>query len=655
MPMPVLLRLALFVLLLLPSPAGAQDAGSDGPAILVFDGSGSMWGNIGTEKPPKYELARDALGRALATLSPRVRLGLLSYGHRRRADCSDVEVMAPPEAGPPERIMSLVEKISPKGKGPLALALKQAAEQIPPGEAGSVIVVHDGVDNCWQDMCAAAQDIAKANPKTRVFLAGFGLEKGDAQRLACIARATKGRVLEAQDPAGLEAALSEAFTLANLERVDPSTGIAVPAPKAAPAPKPGGAPGVRLTASLKAGGPEVAAAVQWTLAKADAPAVPVTSVRAPALAADLRPGAYVVEARLGHATARQTVTVGADGPTVAHLSLGAGTLKIDAQADRGGAPLANPVVTVSAKAGGDKGAARPVWIGREAAAELVLPAGTYLVRVQDGLTEETAEVSLAEGTRQEVAPVLGTGRLELSAVEAASGAPLDAVTFTIEEDDPDAPQGRREVARSADPNAAFTLKAGTYYVQARAGSVETNDRIALGSGDVVKHVARLSVVRLTVAAVTDPPAEAGGAAAGERLVVIRIATLDGGKQEVARASGTTGEFRLPPARYMVEALMSGTTIRAAGSVDLTQGRDMKVQIKLEAGEVAVLAGAAAGQHWRIKDDRGRTVMHSGPGEATTARLAPGRYVLLTDGADRRSEQTFELKAGARHELRIGSP
>ena len=129
------------------APSVAQDARSDGPAIVVLDGSGSMWGNIGNERPSKFDLARQALRQSLSNLSPRVKLGLMSFGQRRRADCSDVEVLAPPEAGPPERILSIADKLNPKGKGPLSLALRDAASQMPADTGGSVIVIHDGVDN----------------------------------------------------------------------------------------------------------------------------------------------------------------------------------------------------------------------------------------------------------------------------------------------------------------------------------------------------------------------------------------------------------------------------------------------------------------------------------------------------------------------------
>jgi Ca-activated chloride channel family protein len=642
----------LMALLLSAGPSAAAETGSDGPLIVVLDGSGSMWGNIGTERPAKFDLARQALRQSLSTLSPRVRLGLMSFGQRRRADCSDVEVLAPPEAGPPERVLAIADKLNPKGKGPLSLALREAANQIPADTGGSVVVIHDGVDNCAQDPCAAAADIAAANPNVRLFLIGFGLEPAESQRLACVGAATRGKVLQAQSSAQLADAISETLTLANLERVDPATGVAVPAPKAATPPTPAGAPGLRVSAALTPDGKPLAAALAWTVAKADAPDVVVSKARVRELAIDLEPGSYVVEAKLGQASARQTLEVKPEGPTAAKLSLGAGVLNLKAQADRGGTALANPLVTVFAK---DGDVQRPVWIGRDGAAQLVLPAGAYLVRVEDGLATQTSEVALAAGAGVDVSPVLGTGLLELGAVSAATGEALQEVTYTIEEDDPDSPQGRREVARSADPQAVFTLPAGTYYVAARSGAAEAHDRIALGSGATVKHTATLNLVPITVNVTTASPPAGGPGDTQQQPIVIRILSEDGQAREIGRAHGATGTFQLPPARYRVEAEVMGLNVKSLGVIDLSSGRGGNVQLKLEQGEVSVIAGPSAGRHWRITDANGRTVMHSGRRGADAVRLAPGRYVLLSDGADQRTEQAFDLKSGERRQLTVGQP
>lgn len=639
----------LFGAIAVASPAFAADGPSEGPAVVVFDGSGSMWGTIGTERPPKYELLQGALRQTLSTLSPNVKLGLVAFGHRRRGDCGDVQVLAEPAPGAPDRVIGLAERISPRGRGPLSQALKVAASRIPADRPGSVIAIHDGPDNCSQDPCAAAQEIARTHPKTRVFMIGFGLPRADAQRVQCVAEATGGRVFETQDTAGLEAALSEAMTLAGLERVDPATGVAVPAPQAAIPPKAAGAPGLRLSASLAQGGPSVTQPVAWTIAKASAPDTVVAAGRAPDFAAELEPGSYVVTARLGEASARQTAEVGSDGPTDVQVGLGAGAVKLAARANGEGASLSNPLITVYGKHSGSAPTANPVWIGRDANAELILPAGDYDIRIDDGLTRETAEVTLAEGVSVDVAPVLNAGRLELAAVSATSDEPLEDVTYIIEEDDPFSPGGLREVVRSADPAAAFTLPAGTYHVVARSGALETRERVPVGSGDVAKHVAVFNIVKLTVSALLDPTAQSGGGRS--RPVVIRILTPDRPEREVARAYAETGVFHLPPGKYRVEARISGKSIGATGSVDLAPGRDVTAEIRLESGEVSVAAAAGA-LYWRVKDSRGRTVMHSGSGTARTERLAPGTYELIADGA---RPQMFELKAGERQELHVGHP
>jgi Ca-activated chloride channel family protein len=282
----------------------------------------------------------------------------------------------------------------------------------------------------------------------------------------------------------------------------------------------------------------------------------------------------------------------------------------------------------------------------------VLPAGAYRVRVQDGLAEQTAEVTVTEGANSEARPVLGTGRLELSAVAAANGEPLQAVTYAIEEDDPDSPQGRREIIRSAAPVATFTLPAGTYYVTARSGVAEVHQRIALGSGDVVRNVSSFNLVPITISVITGQAAEASDAA---HPILIRVLSSDATPREIARAHSAVGSFRLPPARYRIEATATGLNLAARGTIDLTSGRGGTTQLKIEHGEVTVGSDGAAVAFWRVKDDAGRTVMHSGPGRAKQARLAPGRYTLLTEVEGRRIERAFDLKAGEQQSIPATAP
>ena len=58
--------------------------------MLVLDASGSMWGQIGGQ--PKITIARQAIGAMLDDWSGGD-LGLMAYGHRRKGDCADIEVL----------------------------------------------------------------------------------------------------------------------------------------------------------------------------------------------------------------------------------------------------------------------------------------------------------------------------------------------------------------------------------------------------------------------------------------------------------------------------------------------------------------------------------------------------------------------------------
>jgi Ca-activated chloride channel family protein len=632
------------------SPARAQAPAAQprpsAPAIVIVDGSGSMWANLGQDRASKIDLVRAALRQSLTPLGPQSRIGLMSFGPR----CSDAEVVAPPDAGPGERLMPSVDKFNPRGKGPVALAIREAAKQVPAGTAASIILLHDGPDNCQQDPCAAAAEAAKANPNLVIDVIGIGLEKADAQRMACVAKTTKGQMYDVRDASTLNAAVAEALRIAN---PDPATGRAAPE-VGLTAPAPTEAPGLRLTAALAGVGPALTVPVTWVVTKAEAPNDLVTKRSAPELNLNVAPGSYVVEASLGLAKARQVVEVGSKGRTSAQLGLAAGILKINGHADKDGNALADPIVTVAAisEGGGTSRAAETaVWIARDPTAEIVLPAGTYKIRIEDGLANKEMQVAVTPGNAVEAQMVLGTGRLELSAAANGGAEAMTDVVYTLAEDDPDAPQGRRDVARSANPAPVFILPAGTYYLAAQSGAAEVRDRIAVGSGTTVKHLLTFNAVKLSVAVQVDGPV------AGHQPITVRVLTPEQRSDEVARSTAETPVFFLPPRRYRIEAQLGTENVKAATEIDLPAGRDTKISFKLPSAELTVTprtGSQGSGSPWQVKDDKGETVLHSGAGGQRTARLAPGRYVVQTQDENRLQEQPLELKPGERRTLEITS-
>jgi len=167
----------------------------------------------------------------------------------------------------------------------------------------------------------------------------------------------------------------------------------------------------------------------------------------------------------------------------------------------------------------------------------------------------------------------------------------------------------------------------------------------------VKHVASFNLVQLQVTA------RASGGASGAlsaQPVLIRVLADDNSGREITRANGASGTFQLPPARYRVEATVSGLNVRTLGVVDISNGRGGSVELALQSGEIAI-TGYTPSERWRIKDAEGRTVVHSGPGLSASTLLAPGSYVLISDTGEERRETAFELKAGERRELSVNMP
>ena len=133
----------------------------DGARVfLVLDASGSMWGRVGNQT--KIEVARETIRSLLKDWRPQDQLGLVTYGHRRKGDCGDIEVLR--QVGPvdADALMAQVNGISPKGMTPMTASVKMAAEQLKSSEGlTSVILVSDGVETCKADPCSVAAELKK--------------------------------------------------------------------------------------------------------------------------------------------------------------------------------------------------------------------------------------------------------------------------------------------------------------------------------------------------------------------------------------------------------------------------------------------------------------------------------------------------------------
>ena len=263
--------IALAALILAAFPATAQhDERHD--TILVLDASGSMWGQI--DGINKIVIAREVIADVLADLPEELDLGLMAYGHNRRGDCSDIEMLIEPGPGTRGAIVDAVNSINPRGRTPMTDAVVAAAQALRYTEnQATVILVSDGIETCDADPCALAAELEAAGIGFTAHVIGFDVASEPEARaqMQCLAENTGGQFLTADNAEELSAALT-----------------AVVAP---PAPPPAN---VTVTAVVEPGGAAPVSPLVWTLRNAAGEAV-IGPVTAPGFIADLPAGDYAVE------------------------------------------------------------------------------------------------------------------------------------------------------------------------------------------------------------------------------------------------------------------------------------------------------------------------------------------------------------------------
>lgn len=195
--------MSLMFMLFATGSAVAQDGQRD--VMVVFDMSGSMWGQV--DGVAKVDIARDAFGRLIEDWNDNgTRAGLIAYGHRRKGDCGDIELLAQP--GEKMNISTLVAGLQPQGKTPLSDAVRQAAEVLKLTEnAATVVLLSDGVETCDADPCAVGAELEALGLDFTAHVIGFDIAEGDKAQLQCLASATGGQYFDAADARGLADAM----------------------------------------------------------------------------------------------------------------------------------------------------------------------------------------------------------------------------------------------------------------------------------------------------------------------------------------------------------------------------------------------------------------------------------------------------------------
>jgi len=186
-------------------PALAQEDANE-PAMLVLDASGSMWGKIGEDT--KIEIARTIIDDLVTTWDTDTPLGLMAYGHRKKGDCSDIEILLPAAKIDAEGFSKKVKALNPTGKTPMVQSVINAAEAMSyTDQKSTVILVSDGEETCGLDPCEIGRSLAEKGVDFTAHVIGFDVSLTESAGMRCLAEETGGRYMDAENAEQLKDAM----------------------------------------------------------------------------------------------------------------------------------------------------------------------------------------------------------------------------------------------------------------------------------------------------------------------------------------------------------------------------------------------------------------------------------------------------------------
>jgi len=177
---------------------------------IIFDASGSMWGQIDGKN--KIVIARNVMKGLLTDFEEQkdTQLALRVYGHLNK-QCDNSVLEIPMGLRNHSAIADKIQKIIPLGKTPIAYSLLESINDFNQEQNGDkiIILVTDGIESCDGNVCEAALELKNADIITKMHVVGFGMKEGEVESLKCIAEPFSGKVLGASNADELIEAFNE--------------------------------------------------------------------------------------------------------------------------------------------------------------------------------------------------------------------------------------------------------------------------------------------------------------------------------------------------------------------------------------------------------------------------------------------------------------
>ncbi len=637
-----------FVILMFSSPVTAGEK-----VILVLDGSGSMWARI--QGTPKIQIARNVINSILKDWKPENQIGLVVYGHRRKGDCNDIETLVPVGKLDKPAFMRAVNDINPKGKTPLSKAVLQAAERLKYTEdKATVILVSDGRETCNADPCGIARQLKKTGVDFTLHVVGFDVsDKQGVKQLQCMAKATGGLFLSANDATALKKALGKV-----VKKVQAKNNL-------------------RVSALLRAGGPKAERAWFRVFREERDANGKVRRIQVASSgygserAFKLPPGDYLVEANQDKARAEARVRVVADKVTRKEVILNAGRVRLYSILEKGGKPAGRAWFYLFREEKGNFGKTKRIQVassGYGPERSFTVPAGDYIAVATLGRARAEVPIRVKPGEKLQQAIYLGAGRVRLVSILQAGGKPAGRAWFYLyrEEKDSLGKTKRVQVASSGyGSQRTFTVPAGDYIAVATLGGARAEAPVRVEANKLVETKINLNAGQVRLVSIL----QAGGKPAGRAWFYLYREEKDNfGKIKRVRVAsdgyGSQRTFTVPAGDYIAVASLGSA--KAETPVKVEANKLVEAKINLNAGQVRLVSilqagGKPAGRAWfylyrEEKDNFGKIkrvrVASDGYGSQRTFTVPAGEYIAVASLGSAKAEAPVKVEANKLVEAKI---
>ncbi len=613
----------------------AQQTAAPSKAIIVFDASGSMYGQV--PGGVKIDIAKKAVSDIVGTADPSMELGLMAYGHRKKGDCEDIELLVPPQAGSSAAILKAVAALEPKGKTPLTAAVIQAAKYLKFEEAkASVILVSDGVETCDKDPCMAAEELERLGIDFTCHVIGFDLKPGESSGLECLAKKTGGMYLAAKDAASLKSSLEVAMK----QVAKPVTTLVVEAKKSS-----GGELITGVSFEVFGEGADEKALFNGTGGR--------WSVELP------KAGKYTISAKLNGKVLELDASL-KEGETVTKEVVFSETgLKAVAYDKEGGTAFEKDVSWDLYGPADAEGNRVKFGYSYEAKPFLKVAAGTYLLKAVRGNASASVDVVVKEGPPQEVKVILGSGNLKLSAISAEGQPPITKDLAWDIYTPPDAEGQRKKLGYSYDAQPKLTLPSGPCLVTVAYGNAKGQMEVEVKAGETQDIVVLIGSGKLKLAVVM----EEGGTPVAKDVAwdVFGEADAEGNRLKAAYSYDAQPTLSLPAGKFLVQAVVGNA--KGTATVEIKAGATLEKTIILGAGRVKLSALATEGAE-PISKDLAWDIFGAADAEGThpkagysyeaqpTLSLPAGKYLAQVAWGNATVKQEIEVAAGKLKEIAV---